>query len=89
MPPNPERQARMRAKREAFDNDPAMQQMSRDVGQRVLQGYERPAAVPIEPPAAAPRPMLPNYYRNGGSIRKPTFARGGSVQFGTDYRKGK
>lgn len=82
MPPNPERQAKLAARRLAMENDPALQEAARDAGERVLGNYGKSPEVE----AVKPRQMLPNYYRKGGPV---TFAKGGSANFGNDYRKGK
>lgn len=44
---------------------------------------------PSAEPPVKPRQMLPSWYARGGSVKKPSFAKGGSPDYGTDYRKGK
>ena len=67
------------AKRAAWDNDPSMQNMNQDMTDQM-----KSAVKPIEEPKPAPRPMLPNYYRRGGAVKKgsftvPAMCKGGKV----------
>jgi hypothetical protein len=91
MPPNPERQAKLAARREAMANDPALRDAQDAASAAVLGGYEKPTVRSITDDAApAPRPMLPNYYAKGGQVgrvgtfglkrSKPDFAGGGGRQ---------
>ena len=82
MPPNPERQARLAARREQMANDPALRDAQEAASRAVLDPAETAAPVPK-------RPMLPNYYAKGGQVgkvggfglkrSKPDFAGGGNM----------
>jgi len=91
MPPNPERQAKMRAKREAMDNDPALQDMidyqtrrymdeatPTDFGQPTTpaaRAVTEPVARPAPPPLNQP-PMGRPSVPGGPQVRAPSMRSG-------------
>lgn len=84
MPPNPERQARLAARREQMENDPALRDAQEAASDAVLNRSKAP-----EVEAVKPRQMLPNFYAKGGPVgrvggfglkrSKPDFAGGGGT----------
>lgn len=65
MPPNPERQAKMAARREQMANDPVLREAADAAGEAVLSGRSR---APEAAAAAKPRQMLPSWYCKGGKV---------------------
>ena len=64
MPPNPERQARLAARREIMANDPKLRDAMESANAAVLGN-----AKPADEAAPAPRQMLPSYYDRGGKVQ--------------------
>ena len=91
MPPNPARQEKMRQRREAYENDPEMQRMQREMGQRVMRDYEGFAGNP-EPKTPQPstpqqpaRPA-PSFRGGGGSgFKQNTGRKSGLPQVEPDF----
>lgn len=72
MPPNPQRQEMMRQRRAEFDNDPEMQRMAREAGEKLMRDYEGFAGNP-EPKTPQPsRPASPRGAGGGSGFKQNT-----------------